>query len=361
MKKIVLSLSVLFFATVSVFAQSDLQPLAVVKLNKSESITVKQLKARVGTYEKQVGRKLTASERKEVLTTLIEEKLVIQAAQKAGIAILDSHVDQYFAQGMSQSIGQQVTEKELADVIKKSQGISLDEFLIKQVGMNVSEYKAFLKNQLMMQQYVVSQKQAEIQKVAPSDEQIRLFYESNKSSFVWNDMIKALLVIVPKGQNVEEAKQKLVSLKSSFKDKKVTAEQMALQSQQPNSGYQAGVAIIPKNEQSAVGIGMSFQNLNVVFAQEEGFISDVEETDADYRFISLIKKYNAKILSISDIVQPDTTVTVYDYIRSNLTQQLQMQYVGTAAQEISKSLNVPENVEMKKSGEALDKLLNWGE
>ena len=65
------------------------------------------------------------------------------------------------------------------------------------------------------------------------------------------------------------------------------------------------------------------------------------------------------MLSISDIVQPETTVTVYDYIRSNLTQQKQMAYVQEAAQNLSKSLNTSDNVEMKKTGAALDKLLNW--
>ena len=46
MKKIVFSLMSLVLLSISVFAQSDLQPLAVIKLNKNESITVKHLKSR---------------------------------------------------------------------------------------------------------------------------------------------------------------------------------------------------------------------------------------------------------------------------------------------------------------------------
>ena len=71
------------------------------------------------------------------------------------------------------------------------------------------------------------------------------------------------------------------------------------------------------------------------------------------------KKYDAKMLAIGDVVQPDTTVTVYDYIRGNLTQQKQMQYVQYAAQQLADSLNTSENVEMKKKDAALDKLLSW--
>ena len=141
MKKLVLALTVLFLATGALFAQSDLQALAIVKLNKSETITLKQLKARCEIYQKQLGKSLTSAERKMVLDTLIEEKLMVQAAQKAGLSIPDSYVDQYFLQGISQSIGQVVTEKELTEIVQKTQNKTLDEFLIAQTGMSVSEYK----------------------------------------------------------------------------------------------------------------------------------------------------------------------------------------------------------------------------
>ena len=110
---------------------------------------------------------------------------------------------------------------------------------------------------------------------------------------------------------------------------------------------------------SAAGIGMSLQNLMYVFSQSEGYTSDVQETSEDYRFISVIKKYDAKMLAIGDLVQPETTVTVYDYIRSSLTQQKQQIYVNNAANSIAKELHTAENVDMKKTGAALDKLLDW--
>ena len=74
MKRIVIAL-MMVFTSFCMFAQSDLQVLAVVKLNKNESITVKQLKARCETYQKQMGKKLTVEERKMVLKSLTEEKL----------------------------------------------------------------------------------------------------------------------------------------------------------------------------------------------------------------------------------------------------------------------------------------------
>ena len=361
MKKYVLSLLIFMTAFGMAFAQSDIQPLVVIKYNKSESITVKQLKSRCETYQKQMGKKLSLDEKKMVLKAITEEKLILQAAQKAGISIPDSAVDQYFMQGMSQQIGVNVTEKELNALIKNSQGITLDELLIQQAGMNVAEYKNFLKNQLIAQQYVLSLNQAEMQKAVPTDEEIRLFYESNKSSFVWNDMMKMFIVLVPKGNNPEAAKLKCNDLMNKFVSKKLTVEQLTVQSQAEGSGFQAGEMILPKTETSALGIGMPYANLLKVFTQDEGYVSDLQETKDDFRFISVSKKYAAKILAISDVVQPDTTVTVYDYIRGNLTQQKQMMFVQQAAQNLANELNKPEYVEQKKTGAALDKLLDWGE
>ena len=362
MKKIISVLTILLLSSFALFAQADLQVLAVVKYNKNESITVKQLKSRVNVIQKQQTKTpLTLEQKRLVLDNLIEEKLMYQAAQKAGISIPDSYVDQYFSQALSQSVGRNVTEKQLAEVLQQTQGITLDELLLRDLGMNAVDYKNFLKTQLMIQQYVVQQNQAALQKVAATDEEIRSAYQSQKSQFVWNDMMKVLLVVVQKDSDPEAAKLKLHDFLNKYKEKKLTADQIALQSEKEDAGYQAGEILVPMNEQSAIGIGMSFTELQTLFSQNEGFISDIKESDKDYRFYSIIKKYNAKLLDLFDIYQPDSTVTVYEYIRSIINQQKQMQYVAKATQDLSKSLNTADNVEMKKTGAALDKLLDWGE
>jgi hypothetical protein len=59
------------------------------------------------------------------------------------------------------------------------------------------------------------------------------------------------------------------------------------------------------------------------------------------------------------VVKPDSTVTVYEYIRGVLGQQKQAQYLAQAIQEMTKELRTPQNFEMKKKDAALDKLLDW--
>ena len=344
------------------FAQADLQPIATVKLGKSETITLKQLKSRVGLFERQANKKLSAEERKSVLEAYIDEKLILQAAAKAGLAIPDSQSDQYFLQTMMQQIGVPFSsEKELEEIILQTQGVSLDQFLKAQLGISKSEYKSLMKNQLISQNYIVSQRQAELQKIGPTDEQIRAFYEANKASLVWTDMMKIFALAVPKGSNPEQAKLTANDLRNKIVDKKLTVEQALVQAQKPDAGYQATEGLIQKNEAYAMQIGVPLQTLLTMFNQKEGFVSDIQETPADYRILVLRKKYDAKMLSISDVVQPETTMTVYEYIRQNLVNQMQTMYLQNAATEIAKSLNTPENVEYKKTGDALIKLLSWGE
>lgn len=364
MKKIALAFAMILLVAGAVFAQSttDLQVLTVIKYNKSESITVKQLKTRVASYEKQMGRTLSVDDKKKVLDALIEEKLMLQAAAKAGISVPDSYVDQYLVQNLAQQIGAAVTtEKELNDLVKQSLGIDLETLLIQQVGMNLVDYKAYIKAQLVIQQYVVQTNQTEIQKCIPTDEEIKLFYESNKASFVQSDMLKMFLVLVPRGNDPDAARLKLNELKNKYQDKKISAEQMLAQSKISDSGYQCGDVLLPKTEASAMNLGISYQMFLSIFGQKEGFVSDIIETVTDYRFICVTKKYDAKMLAIMDLVQPETNVTVYDYIRSNLTQQKQMMYVQEAAVKVAATINTPDNVERKKTGDALDKLLSWGE
>ena len=361
MKKIILVLSMLFVSTGMMFAQSDLQVLTVVKYNKPESITVKQVKTRCDTYEKQLGQKLTLEQKKQVLSALVDEKLVLQAAAKAGITIPDSTVDQYFMQAMSQSIGAVVTEKELNDLLKKEKNTTLDAELLAQTGMNVADYKAYLKNQLIAQQYVIQMKQNEIQAVSPTDAEIRGFYEGNKASFVWSDMVKLFVVGVPKGTNADAAKNKINELRNKYVDKKMTKEQLITQSQLNSSEFYANELILPKTEAGAASIGLTYTSLLYIYEMNVGYVSDVSETDEAFLFLALTDKYAARLLGLSDIVTPDSTVTVYEYIKQNLAQTKAQAYIQQAAQTVADELRKPEYIEEKKTGAALDKLLNWGD
>lgn len=358
MKRLALGL-VLLLSAAAIFAQNDLQPLAVVKLNKSETITLKQLRTRVEVYQKQAGgTPFTADQKKEILEALIHEKLIVQAAQKEGISITDSNVDSYFAASLSQQAGRTVTEQQFAEIIKKQTNMSFDEFMMAQMGMTVADYKIYLKNQLIAQQYVVAKKQSEMGKIAPTDEEVRSFFEINKASFVQNDMLKLFLVIVPKGTDEVGARATVTDLYNKYTAKEISADDIKT-SNDNGKLYQSGDLLVAKTAQHAQQLNVNYNQLLELFTKDIGFQSEITETDNNYQFYTILKKYDAKMLSLSDIVQPETTVTVYEYILKTLTQQKQSQFLMKAIEDISKALDTPENVDRKKTGDALNKLLNW--
>lgn len=353
----VLSIATLF----SLAAQSNnLQSIAVVKLNGHEAITLKDVKDSVEMYQAQAGRKFTVEERKQILESLIDQKVIVQAAKKAGISFSDSQVDQYYLQNMSQMVGRQVTEKEFETIVQQQTGKSVDDFLMSQVKMNVAQYKVFLKNQLMAQQYVISRKGQEINAVQATDKEIRDFYDLNKSKLVWNDMAHMFLVSVKKDNDEAAARTKIEKLKADYSSNKITLDAMREAAKNPDtSGYVAGDVMLEKTEEYAKLLGVTYDTIIGVFAAEINKASELMETDVDYQFYIVLEKYDAKMLAISDIIQPGTTLTVYEYIKQNLTNQKKSAALLKAVQDISKELNVPANVERKRTGADLDALLSW--
>lgn len=348
-------------ALFSMAAQSNnLQPLAVVKLNGHETITLKDLKSTVETYQTQAGRKFTTEEKKQLLESLIDQKLIVQAAKKEGLSFTDSQVDQYYLSNMAQMVGRQVTEKEFADIVRQQTGKTVDDFLLAQVHMNVAQYKTYLRNQLLAQQYVVQKKQTEINAVQATDKEIRDFYDLNKSKLVWNDMVHMFLVSVQKGDNPDAAKAKISKMVSDYTAGKLTLDQMRDAARNPAAaGYVGGDLMVEKTEQYAQSLGVTYERIIQIFNEPLKQASELKETDNDYQFYVLLEKYDAKMLGISDVIQPGTTVTVYEYIKQNLTNQKKSMALVQAVQDLSNELNTPANVERKKTGAELDALLNW--
>ncbi len=344
-----------------VFAQNDLQPLVTIKLNRTESITLKQLKDRVATYSKQTGiPTFTIEQKREILDSMIDEKLVVQAATKAGISITNAMVDQAFLQSISSQVGANVTEQQFAQIVREQSGLSLDAYFEAQVGMSLIEYKEYFKSQLIAQQYVLSIKQAELQQIATvSDAEIRSFFEINKSSFVQNDIIKLFLVVVPKGSNANAAKELANSLHRDLKNEKASFDSLRLQMQQPNAGFQAGDMYLSKGTLAAQQLGIDYNALLDLFTKNIGYFDDITETQNDFQFYVIQEKYSAKLLELDDVVQPDTTVTVYEYIRSQLSQQKQTNAFATVVADVTSSLRTPENYQMLKTDSALNALLDW--
>lgn len=359
MKRIIAVSLLLVICAFTLFAQNNLQPLATVKIGKSETITLGALKSRIEVYQRQSGvANFTLDQKKEVLDAMIDEKLIVQQAAKSGVTVTDSQVNQQFIGMLSSMVGQEISEKDFGEMVKQETGKTFDQYMKEQVGMTVAEYKNYLKSQLIAQQYIMQLKQQELAAVTVSDTEVTEFYEINRSTFVQSDMLKMFLVIVPKAGDSSGAKVLASTLYNDLKNKKKTTNDVRKE-MESSQKFQAGEMYVSKTSTAAAQLGIDYSALLEMFKRAKGYTSDMNETANDFQFYIIQDKYDAKMLSMNDWVQPGTTVTVAQYIRENLIQQKQSELFSVALTDTAKSLRTASNYKMEKTGTALDKLLTW--
>ena len=341
------------------YAQVDLQPIAEVKLLKREPITLGQLKLQIATLEKGYGRKLSIEERKKVLDGIVNERLLRQAAEKEGIKIPDSQVNEYFNNMLSQQVGYPITEAEFARLIETETKQTLNEFMKVQTGMGVAESKEFLRGQIAVQVYVGQKKGADFSKIAgPTDAEIRSQYDMNKQSFVRPDTVKLFLVVVPKQKNSQAEKEKIEAIKKRV-ERNIKAIDDIKKDSGEKSGYLAEFVYAAKTQLAAQQMGITMEALVEIFKQKINFVSDVTEMSNNFQFFVVMEKLDVKILSLSDVIDPNQTTTVYEYIRQMLTTEKQSVALQQAIQQLTEDLRIPSNFKMLKEDSALSKLLDW--
>ncbi len=341
------------------YAQADLQPIAEVKLLKREPITLGQLKLQIATLEKGYARKLSVEERRKVLDGIINERLLRQAAEKEGIKIADSQVNEYFNNMLSQQVGYPITEADFAKLIEKETKQSFNDFMKAQTGMTVAESKEFLRGQIAVQVYVGQKKGADLGKIAgPTDAEIRSKYDMNKQSFVRPDTVKLFLVAVPKQNNAKAEKEKAEALRKKITQNLKVIEEIKKDSGE-KAGYLAEYVYAAKTQLAAQQMGITMEALAGIFKQKINYISTVTEMPNHFQFFVIIEKLDVKILTLSDVIDPNQTTTVYEYIRQMLTAEKQNIALQQAIQQLTDTLRTPSNFRMLKDDASLNKLLNW--
>lgn len=354
-------LSIVIFAfgvLTLVFAQNDLQVIAQVKVVKTEPITLGQLKKMIKGFETVANRKLTVDERKNVLDGLLGQRLLAQFGEKEGIRVLDSEVNEYFNNFLSQQVGEYTTEAEFAKVIKKEHNQSLDEFFRANTGNGVAEAKKMLKDEIMIQKFVMSKKLDEIKSMStPSDADIRKDYELHKQEFFRPDTLKLVIIGVMKEGNDKKETEKINSLNS--KVKKDLKNLASIQKNAEKEGYVCQERYAIKNALGAKALGLQLEALLQIFEKNVNFVSDITDMPDNKQFFVITEKYDAKILNLSDVIDPAQTITVYEFVKQKLSAEMQTMALQKANLDLIKELRTDENVKLLKEGEALNKILNW--
>ena len=364
MKRFPILIFLVFLAGISAFAQSDLQPVAIVRLTKSEPITVKQLKADLEKLAWQglaprLGRIPTAAElakevqnfsveeRRRVLDVVINERLALQAAERDKITVTENELNQQITQlktQMAQVIGRQPTENEFAIAIKN------------ETGQDFPTFREDLRRQAITQKYLLTKKQSMFSNIKePTEEEILSYYNLSKSQFVRPDTVRFSMIQVPYGPDMAsktKAKELADRLNRDIGSNPSRFDEAVIKGQAPNSGYQAGDGgYLPRSMMAQQKAGADF--VNTAFALKQGEISKVIEGVPGYQIIKITETLPQKALELDEIADPGSRVTVRQFIRTNLYQQRQQETLTRATQELVTELRAG------NSFQVMDNNLNW--
>jgi len=313
---------------ISGFAQAGLQPAATVNLIRTEPITVGQLRTEVDRMEKAANRTLNSAERLQVLDVIINERLVLQAAERDRVLLSDNELNQQIQQirqTMAQQIGRQPTDAEFAQAVMNESGLDLPTF------------RDQFRRQMIVQKYLMAKKGDIIQGVkAPTEEEIAAEYVLRKTELVRPDTIRFNMIQVPYGSDAAaraRARTLADSLSREINNDPSKFDEVVSRSVAPNSGFQAGDAgYLPRNAEARQVAGQAF--MDAAFALRQGQVSRVIEGQQGFQIIKVTENYASKQLELTDIAQLGSRMTVRDYIGQMLLNQRQQAALQRASEEL---------------------------
>lgn len=316
------------FVPAAVFAQADLQPVAIVKLAKTEPITVRQYRSEVEKMEAQAKRPLSAEEKRQVLNLMIDERLVLQAAERDRVTVTDNEVNQQVQQMrmmMSQQLGRELSQSEFETTLK-SQG-----------GIDFAVYKESVRKQLIAQKFLMAKKRADFEGMTPpSEEEIRSAYELNQTKLVRPYTVKASMILVePDGSagGQKKARELADKLLAEIGKDPAIFDMVALRARTPGSGYQADTdAVVPRVPEVHEVFGSNF--ITKLFALGIDEVSSVVETPRGFIIAKPIEIYGQKLLTLDDPYQPGGRATVREYLGNQLLQKKQAAVLEKATKDL---------------------------
>lgn len=326
--KLFIFLLVLIVALSGLSAQSSLisSPAATVNLIRNHMISQSELD---NEYNRYVSMGAQGISKSDVLDTLINNEVFLQGAERDGITVSDRQVDQLYAQvkaNASAQAGRTLTDDEFAAEVERQYG-------------SIDAYRQSLKEQYIVNQYVMLKKGVELQNVPmPTSAEINSFYRQNQQVFFQPENVKLAHIYIPKtGDAATDSanKAKLEKVAADIHSGTMTFEMAVSQYSEDQGSKNIGGDIgwlTADNTTARQGWGDAF--CDKVLSMEPGEISDVLESNTGYHIVKVSVHNYGKILSLSDPISPEDTTTVRDYISQILYMRNQQAALTTAIQEI---------------------------
>ncbi|MFA7670965.1 MAG: peptidylprolyl isomerase [Sphaerochaetaceae bacterium] len=314
--KIILVLTILILLPFgSLFADVISSPAATVNLIRNRIITNTELNEKQRQYQAEAI-EAGSSEiitRSDVLDVLINDELVLQGAERDGYTIKDSQLDQLLRQQRSyveEQIGQKITDLQFEQVIKNSYGIGLEEF------------RKSLKESAIVDLYVRGKMASALEEYNnPTDKEINDFFRTNRSAFMNPELVRISHIFIPFDDDSDkaEAKKQMDQLARWIKYGTYTFEELVPRySKDKDSKDKGGDIGWLAYDDSDMRSYLGPQFFDEVFTLSLGKPSGVLESNGGYHIVKVTTHTEAKLLGLNDYINPDSRMTVYQYIEQTL-------------------------------------------
>jgi parvulin-like peptidyl-prolyl isomerase len=301
MRKTIAILTIFLGAVTLLGAQN--MAVATVRLEKTEPISGAQLNETVALLEQQQGRALTAAEKKEVLDEIINQILIIQAAEAdRNVSVTTAEVEQAGMRLLSQQLQQVGAIPPGAILTDKMQYRQV----VQQQGMSVEEFENSIRKQLLAEKYITMSRQSEFQSIgSATPAELNTEYQRRVSEFVVSDSVWFNHIFFStnqsspaearaKGTKAQEVYRRLMNTPATF------SELVASESEDEASKARGGL-IGPVMKGDAVAeqlYGSDF--METLFTMDVGETSEVLKSNVGYHIIQLTEKKAAQLLPKDD-------------------------------------------------------------
>ena len=359
------------FLAGGVFAQSSMkdgQTVATITLSRTEYISLGQLRAEVERMEKSARRTLNASERREVLDEMINERLVIQAAERDSAVVFGMSFSSY-TRNLENKINEQInrlkTERVQANGRQPTDAEIATE-IRNMTGLDMAAFREQTRRQHLMQEYLIAKKETLIKTIrAPTEEEIMARFNLTRTQFVRPETVEFSYIRIPFGVDAAsrtKARELGDGLIREIGSNPSRFDAVLDRAALPNSGYNTGVSSLPRIPEAQREYGEVF--INAAFSLKQGEVSRLLETRTDYVIIKVTKNLEYKILELEDNVpgyllaslgiDPRNTVTVRNLLTNIMALENQQTVMDQATKELLAELRAG-----GKTFQVFDKNLVW--
>ncbi|MBK5200181.1 MAG: peptidylprolyl isomerase [Spirochaetaceae bacterium] len=337
LKRIAIAIIAVVLSTSSIFAASFGKPAAIIKFNgQTVAVSMDELDsqyAQVADLAKKQGLD-EMSAKKQVLDTIINNKLFVSAATRDGVTADAATIDQLYLQqkaSYEQNIGRSMTIEEFDGVVTKSIG-------------SISTYKDLLKTQYIIEKYIEKVKGDEIKAsgINPTETEITTFFRTNKTKFINPETVNIAQIFIPFKDNdtnpvtVKTMNNVLTQLKTSsigWNDAVAKYSQAG-----SNKKVDGDIGWLTLDDQGNVKGALGTDFFNTAFETPVGGYSKVIKSTTGYHILKVKRHEDAKMLTITDPISPADTVNVHDYIGKMLAQNKIQAAYTKAVEELAKTL-----------------------